>query len=162
MLVEDDLINQAVARKMLIWLGHTVHVVPNGREALKALECSDDDFVLMDMQMPVMDGLTTTPHIREREVHTGKHLQIVAITANAMSGDRERYYDGGVDDYVSKPITSEKLSEVIDRTLRRTEIRSSPTPTEYRVFDDVAALRQVNGDVEFLRELCDYLLADSP
>jgi two-component system sensor histidine kinase/response regulator len=104
LLVEDNLINQKVACRLLEKQGHTVVIAENGREALAALEESEFDVVLMDVQMPEMDGFAATAAIREREAGSGRHLPIVALTANAMKGDRERCLQAGMDGYVAKPV----------------------------------------------------------
>jgi CheY-like chemotaxis protein len=104
LLVEDNLINQKVASRLLEMHGHAVVIAGNGREALDVLDEADFDLVLMDVQMPEMDGLTATAAIRKREQQSGRHLPIVALTANAMSGDRERCLEAGMDGYVAKPV----------------------------------------------------------
>ena len=113
LLVEDNKVNQQVAMGMLAGQGHTVATAENGREALYALEDGRFDLVLMDMQMPVMDGLQATAAIREREGKTGAHIPIVGLTANAMHGDRERCLEAGMDGYVPKPIRQKALFEAI-------------------------------------------------
>jgi CheY-like chemotaxis protein len=95
--------------------GYLVEAVGNGREALAALETGSFDAVLMDIQMPEMDGVEATAAIRAREKHTGAHLAIIAVTAHAMPGDRERCLEAGMDDYISKPFRSRELLETIAR-----------------------------------------------
>ena len=109
LLVEDNLVNQKVASRLLENQGHSVVIAENGRVALDVLDSSKFDLVLMDVQMPEMDGLTATAEIRRQEVGTGKHLPIVALTANAMKGDRERCLEAGMDGYVSKPVEAHLL-----------------------------------------------------
>jgi signal transduction histidine kinase/CheY-like chemotaxis protein len=113
LLVEDNKVNQQVAMGMLAGQGHSVSTADNGREALDTLETASFDLVLMDMQMPVMDGLRATAAIREREQATGGHIPIVGLTANAMHGDRERCLEAGMDGYVPKPIRQKALYEAI-------------------------------------------------
>jgi CheY-like chemotaxis protein len=103
LLVEDNLINQKVACGLLTRHGHDVVVAENGRLALEALEATEFDMVLMDVQMPVMDGLAATAAIRQREAGTGRRVPIVALTAETLSGDRERCLEAGMDGYVAKP-----------------------------------------------------------
>jgi len=118
LLAEDNILNQRLAVRLLEQAGHTVTIVANGRKALDALGKHTFDLVLMDVQMPEMDGFETTAIIRKRESAEGGHMPIVAMTAYAMKGDRERCLDAGMDDYVSKPIRSAELFEVIDRVCR--------------------------------------------
>src|SRR4029079_650770 len=109
LLAEDNVVNQRVAVGLLSKRGHQVTVVTNGREALDAIERDRFDLVLMDVQMPEMGGLEATIAIRERERTSGGHLRIVAMTAHAMTGDRERCYAAGMDGYLSKPIDPLRL-----------------------------------------------------
>jgi CheY-like chemotaxis protein len=92
-------------------------VASNGLEALHAMDERDFDLVLMDIQMPVMDGFAATASIRARELPTGKHTPIVAMTAHAMKGDRERCLLNGMDDYISKPVDRQELARVLERQL---------------------------------------------
>ena len=118
LLAEDHPVNQEVARQILQRLGHDVVVAANGHAALAALEQSGRgafDLVLMDLQMPVMGGLEATAAIRDAERASGTHLPIVALTAHAMQGDRERYFEAGMDGYVTKPIDGIELTRVIDQ-----------------------------------------------
>jgi two-component system sensor histidine kinase/response regulator len=115
LLAEDNLVNQRVAQVLLERRGHTVKVAATGREALAALERAEFDLVLMDAQMPEMDGFEASRAIREREKLSGGHIPIIALTANAMSGDRERCLAAGMDGYSSKPIRAEDLFREIER-----------------------------------------------
>jgi two-component system, sensor histidine kinase and response regulator len=116
LLAEDNLVNQKLARRLLEKHGHGVAVVGNGREALAAIEKDEFDLVLMDVQMPEMDGFVATQTIRESEAGTGRHLPIIAMTAHAMKGDQERCLEAGMDGYISKPINAAELLAVIDET----------------------------------------------
>jgi CheY-like chemotaxis protein len=115
LVAEDNGVNQVVARRLLEKAGHAVALVTNGREALDALETGVYDVVLMDVQMPVMDGLEAIRRLRAREETTGEHLPVIALTAHAMTGDRERCLEAGADDYVSKPIDTDALQAAIAR-----------------------------------------------
>jgi PAS domain S-box-containing protein len=115
LLAEDNAVNRKLALTMLEKEGHTVVSVVNGREAVDAVGQQDFDLVLMDVQMPIMDGVEATRRIRELEAEKGGHLPIVALTANAMKGDRERYMDAGMDDYMAKPFKWELFRKVIAR-----------------------------------------------
>jgi len=114
LLAEDNLVNQKVAERLVAKRGHSVVVVGNGREALAALEQQQFDLVLMDVQMPEMDGFDATAAIRAREKSTGIHLPIVAMTAHALKGDEQRCLDAGMDGYLSKPIKFQELTNVLD------------------------------------------------
>ncbi|WP_273703857.1 response regulator, partial [Candidatus Accumulibacter vicinus] len=114
LLVEDNPVNRAVALAILEHCGCEVGIAVDGREAVEICGAGDFDLVLMDCQMPEMDGYEATRAIRARE-HPGKRVPIVALTANAMSGDRERCLAAGMDDYLAKPIQIEALAEVLRR-----------------------------------------------
>jgi PAS domain S-box-containing protein len=113
LLAEDNRINQTVATRMLERMGHSMVVAGNGKEALALLELHSFDLVLMDIQMPEMDGLTATMRIRENERSTQLHMPIVAMTAHAMTGDRERCIEAGMDGYITKPINRQHLEEAL-------------------------------------------------
>jgi CheY-like chemotaxis protein len=120
LLAEDNKINQVVAARMLEKRGHTVIVAGNGQAALAALNESGSDrfdLVLMDVQMPDMDGFEATGIIRTQEKTSGAHLPIIAMTAHAMKGDKERCLAAGMDGYASKPIDAEQLFATIDSVL---------------------------------------------
>ena len=115
LVAEDNLINQKLAKYMLSNLGHEVTLAANGKEAVESSQNNQFDFILMDVQMPVMDGLEATRAIREREKQSYLHIPIIALTAHAMKGDRERCLEAGMDDYISKPINYSELMEAIKR-----------------------------------------------
>ncbi|WP_051378446.1 ATP-binding protein [Derxia gummosa] len=116
LVAEDNAINQQVARGLLEAFGHEVEVVENGVEALAAVRTADYDVVLMDVHMPEMDGFEATRRIRAWEAETGRHrLPIVALTANALAGDRDACIDAGMDDYLCKPVTPDGLAAVVAR-----------------------------------------------
>ena len=116
LLAEDNTINQKVATTFLQKMGHSVVVAANGQKALQALEKEAFDLVLMDVQMPEMDGFAATAAIRAHEQTTGNHISIIAMTAHAMKGDRERRLDAGMDDYISKPINQQDFKAAIQRS----------------------------------------------
>jgi signal transduction histidine kinase/DNA-binding response OmpR family regulator len=115
LLAEDNRVNQTLAVRILQKRGHTVEVVENGRQAIEILGKQAFDLILMDMQMPELGGVQATILIREREKSAGGHIPIIALTANAMAGDRERCLNAGMDDYVSKPLQVKELFAAIER-----------------------------------------------
>ncbi len=119
LLAEDNIINQKLAVKILENRGHRVTVVENGEEVLDALEKGPFDLILMDVQMPMMDGFQATREIRRREVATKARQPIVAMTAHAMVGDREKCLEAGMDGYISKPLKPLDLLRTIDEILAR-------------------------------------------
>jgi two-component system sensor histidine kinase/response regulator len=137
LLAEDNAINQKVATRLLEKEGHIVTLGQNGREAVEAWERATLDLVLMDISMPEMDGFAATALIREREKERGGHIPIIAMTAHAMKGDRERCLDAGMDDYLSKPIKPKELRTMLER------FTAEGTPDA--VFDRVTALERVAG-----------------
>ncbi|SFI97560.1 response regulator [Planctomicrobium piriforme] len=114
LLAEDGLVNQKLAVRLLEKRGHTVEVAPNGIATLAALDRAEFDAVLMDVEMPDMDGLEATATIRQRERKTGRHVPIIAMTANAMQGDRERCLNAGMDEYLSKPLNPAELFRIVE------------------------------------------------
>jgi len=168
LLAEDNLVNQKLAIKLLENAGHHVVLAANGRQVLEALEKVRPfifDIVLMDIQMPEMDGLEATAAIRGAEKSSGKHLPIVAMTANSMRGDRERYLSGEMDGYISKPVNSRLLFAEMERCLAGintgTTITEDPSPHAERL-DRALLLERVEGDQELLAEMIQLFLADAP
>ena len=126
LVAEDNAVNRKVAEHMLQRRGHEAVMATNGREAVEALAAGRFDLVLMDLQMPTMDGFEATAAIRARERKSGgARLPIIALTAHAMEGDRQRCLDADMDGYISKPITGAKLFEVIDRVIAAGARRSA-------------------------------------
>jgi PAS domain S-box-containing protein len=119
LLAEDNAVNQRLAVRLLEKRGHHVVVAGNGAEALAAMDKQDFDLVFMDVQMPEMDGLEATAVIRGKEKITGKHQPIIALTAHAMKGDREKCISGGMDGYLTKPIRPQELDEVLEDFMER-------------------------------------------
>jgi two-component system sensor histidine kinase/response regulator len=117
LLAEDNAVNQTLVVRLLEKRGYSVTVACNGREAMQALESNQFDAVLMDVQMPGMNGFETTAAIRAKEKVTGGHLPIIAMTAHALKGDQERCISAGMDGYVSKPIRTAELFSMIEGLL---------------------------------------------
>ncbi len=168
LLAEDNLVNRQLAVRLLEKAGHTVVAAGNGREAVDLLEGSAGqgfDLVLMDVQMPVLDGFRTTALIREKESAGGRHIPIIAMTAHALKGDRERCLAAGMDGYVTKPISSAKLFDAIDALvpsrLSEDDIQGEKSE-EPRVLDEAALLARVQGDTQLLREIVDLFQAECP
>jgi len=161
LLVEDNPVNQRVAQMHLTKLGYTCHIANDGCEALQASECTPYSMILMDCQMPVMDGFEATHAIRKREQEQGEsHRTIIAMTANAMKGDRERCLEAGMDDYLSKPISRDRLQAVLDRWRNAAPLPSAPEQktaapsVEEDCYFDVDYIRELVGDDDaIVREL---------
>jgi PAS domain S-box-containing protein len=163
LLAEDNAVNQRLAVSLLEKRGHHVVVVSDGREALAALDEGTFDAVLMDVQMPEMDGLEATAAIRAREAEAGCHTPIVAMTAHALQGDRERCLAAGMDAYVSKPLRPQELFDVLESLLPApADGGSAPAAPEPMpaAFDMAAALERVDGDVDLMRELAGLFLGE--
>ena len=167
LLVEDNPVNQKVANDLLNRRGHCVELAQNGQEAVELVSKKAFDIVLMDIHMPVMDGLTATRKIREQEHTKGVHVPIIAMTAGATMEDRERCFAAGMDDFVSKPFRADELYRVVeDSSPGRPagEIDSaSPTDGEGECcLDWDGALRKLDGDEELLQELSEMFLEQCP
>jgi two-component system, sensor histidine kinase and response regulator len=160
LLAEDNPVNQRLAIRMLEKQGHTVVVVQDGQKALAALAQQAFDLVLMDVQMPEMDGLATAAAIRTRERQTGGHLPIIAMTAHAMKGDQERCLAAGMDGYLAKPVTADELYAAIDQLFSRES--DPPPPAAEPPIDLATILRIVEGDKALLSELGEIFLQDYP
>jgi CheY-like chemotaxis protein len=145
-----------------------VEVVPDGLKVLEALKRAQFDLVLMDIQMPELDGLKTTAAIRANEASNGTRIPIIALTAHAMSGDRERCLAAGMDGYLSKPLRAQELIDTIESLIP--DLPSSAPSDDNRVesknngasFDRAALLNIVEGDLTLLRELISVFLVDTP
>jgi signal transduction histidine kinase/DNA-binding response OmpR family regulator len=185
LLAEDNLVNQKLAIKLLEKQGHIVTVADNGRIAVDAWSKGNFDLILMDMMMPEMDGLEATRQIRSIEQSEGRgRIPIIAMTANAMTGDRERCLESGMDGYVSKPVKPEVLYQEIDQIMRTTSTQtdamakakstsaalsataaaSKPTAIldKLPVYDRADALSRIADDEELLTTLLDMFIADAP
>jgi CheY-like chemotaxis protein len=115
LVAEDNAVNRLVAHRLLQKKGHSIVLAHNGREALERIQAEHFDIVLMDVQMPDLDGYTATAEIRKLEANNGKHVPIIGVTAHAMEGDRERCLAAGMDGYVAKPIIPKQLYAEIER-----------------------------------------------
>jgi CheY-like chemotaxis protein/HPt (histidine-containing phosphotransfer) domain-containing protein len=165
LLAEDNLVNQKLVIRFLEKQGHQVVVAGNGKEALACLEQQPFDLVLMDVQMPEMDGLEATRLLRQRERDRGRHLPVIAMTAYAMKGDRERCLEAGMDGYISKPITLADLQATIAGHTPAGASAADAAPQEKdlgRIFDPVAALPRVGHDRKLLCELVEIFLEECP
>ncbi len=179
LLADDNAINQHLVVRLLEKAGHKTTVASNGKEVLAALEHGTFDVILMDVQMPEMDGLEATAAIREKEKGTGAHIPIIAMTAHAMQGDRDRCARAGMDGYVSKPIQPERLFDAIAQVLPPVPQEPSAAGADTReppaapasapapsgnadsVLDVDEALANVGGDQEILQELANMFLSGS-
>ena len=179
LLAEDGIVNQKVAVDLLTKRGHHVTLANNGKEALSALDKQDFDLVLMDIQMPVMDGYAATAAIRKREMGSQHHMPIVAMTAHAMAGDRERCLKAGMDAYVAKPFRPQELFRVVEdidlplpsgrRSAVTEEGRREGAPPKVErdgagtaEFDRAEALARVGGSEELLRDLVELFRSECP
>jgi CheY-like chemotaxis protein/HPt (histidine-containing phosphotransfer) domain-containing protein len=176
-LAEDNISNQEVAVGILKKLGLRVESVANGAEAVKALETIPYDLVLMDVQMPEMDGLEATRQIRNPQSAVRNHqIPIIAMTAHAMKGDREKCLEAGMNDYVSKPVSAQALADVLDKWLPKepaaTTGRITGKPEEAaavsveepdtQVFDKAGMMARLMGDEELARRVVGRFLEDIP
>lgn len=177
LLAEDNPVNQRVARGILEKRGHAVTVVGNGLEAVQSVTTQRFDLVLMDVQMPEMDGLTATTEIRRLEEPLGHHTPIVAMTAHALKSDEQRCLASGMDGYVSKPVNARKLLEEINRLARPVnnevaaessapplahKLFAQPTPVNRDVLNLDSLLARVEGDWDLLHELLALFQESAP
>jgi two-component system, sensor histidine kinase and response regulator len=171
LLVEDNRVNQIVATRALEKMGHAITPANNGVEALALLAARSFDLVLMDIQMPEMDGLTATKTLRAQEITTGGHLPIIAMTAHAMKGDRELCLEAGMDGYVSKPISREALELEIAKTVGLSSVNRASTHadncTEVQSVNPInldfkQMLEQLGGDENLLHEVIDIFVDQAP
>ncbi|MEP6605831.1 MAG: response regulator, partial [Nitrosospira sp.] len=166
LIAEDHPINQKVVVEILRERGHAFAIANNGIEALQMLEHEAFDVVLMDGQMPEMDGYEATAEIRRREKETGKHIRIIALTALAMKSDREKCLAAGMDDYISKPVDADLLIQRLESE------RGSPDPVAIdkvkgttaagKAFDEIDALKRAKGKEAFLKRLAHVFLKEMP
>jgi signal transduction histidine kinase/DNA-binding response OmpR family regulator len=165
LLAEDSLVNQKLAVALLEKWGHHVTVVDNGRAAIAAAGSQEFDLILMDVQMPEMDGLEATSIIRDKEKRAGTRVPIVAMTAHALKGDRERCLEAGMDEYVAKPIHAKQLFSVIETLLGASAESSIPAEvpaTKESEFDWSQALDSMQGDRGLLQVVAEAVLSEVP
>lgn len=172
LLAEDNAVNQKLAVRLLEKRGHQVVAVNNGKEAIAVLDRESFDAVLMDVQMPEMDGFEATTAIRARDAVRGSRVPIIAMTAHAMKGDRERCLQAGMDAYVAKPLRIQELLTVLGELVVQRGAESTPSmngrgtangePPKGANMDRAAALRRMQGDEELLSELASVFLEDYP
>jgi len=129
LLAEDNLINQKLATRILENMGNEVSVAETGKEAFEMVQREHFDLVFMDIQMPEMDGYSATRAVRQWEMRQGKHVPIIAMTANAMKGDREACLKAGMDGYIAKPIKKEDIAEAIELAMEGLESNEIPGTT---------------------------------
>ena len=168
LLAEDNIINQKVALGQLRKMGYSADVVANGLEAVDAVKRIPYDVVLMDCQMPEMDGYEATRQIRKLERELGRHIFIIAMTAHAMQGDREKCLEAGMDDYVTKPMRELEFKRALGRgrstspASAAAPVRQEKAPVSKKVVVDVETLASAaNDDPEQLQELVELYLAQA-
>jgi two-component system sensor histidine kinase/response regulator len=162
LLAEDNVVNQRVAVGLLKKRGHHVTVANDGAAALAAYRESVFDLILMDVQMPVMGGFEATAEIRQLERESGGHMRIVAMTAHAMSGDRERCLAAGMDGYLAKPIDPSVLFETVEHAPALRPVDEGVSPPVALAFDREGLLNRVGGDEELFVEIVQLFLGDCP
>jgi CheY-like chemotaxis protein len=166
LLAEDNLVNQRVVVRLLEKFGHDITVAHDGLQALNILKEESFDLVLMDVQMPEMDGFKTTKAIREREAGTSRRTPIVAMTAHAMKGDRERCLAAGMDDYISKPVDRAELQRVLawaDGLIAGTiSEHKSVVVARPPACDRRSALARLGDDEELYMDVVSVFCADAP
>jgi CheY-like chemotaxis protein len=165
LLAEDSPINQKLAVRLLARRGHDVTVVDDGRKAVSAFRDGEFDIILMDIQMPELDGFGATTEVRALEAGSSQHIPIVALTAHAMAGDEARCLAAGMDAYVSKPFRPEELFVAVeqlagnDRAVAVTT--DSPEEDDVVVFDHAEAMAQFGDDPAFLAEIINIFIEES-
>jgi two-component system sensor histidine kinase/response regulator len=164
LLAEDNLVNQKVVTRLMEKRGHHVQIACNGADAITAWKAGQFDLILMDAQMPLMDGLTATGLIRKHEQEIGGHIPIIAMTAHAMKGDRERCLEAGMDEYLSKPLNINEFFATLARMAASlaAPVQSQASGTLPLEFDQQTALALVEGDGEALQEIANVFLGDCP
>jgi len=159
LVAEDNVVNQRLAARMLEKLGHTVTIAANGIEAVGALDRQRFDVVLMDVQMPEMDGFAATAAIRKRDRAREGHTPIVALTAHALKGDREQCLTAGMDGYLTKPLRADELASELHRIMAAVPTEPPAPPRD--PVEMATAMRYVGGDHALLAELTAIFLGDA-
>jgi two-component system sensor histidine kinase/response regulator len=162
LVAEDNAINRELTVRVLAKRGHSVTVVPNGKLALDALETHSFDVILMDVQMPEMDGFEATAAIRRKEEVSGTHIPIIAMTAHALKGDRERCLAVGMDAYISKPIQAEELLKLTEAVTVGVGPIDRADEATHAIMDWNLALERVDGDEALLSDLAMLFCQESP
>jgi CheY-like chemotaxis protein len=166
LLVEDNVVNRKVATRLLEHSGYQISVAVNGVEALQKIAADTYDIVLMDIQMPEMDGLEATRHLRASEQGTGRHLPVIALTAHTLGSDLDSAREAGMDDLVAKPIRADVLLECMRKYLKTASPRPRHievlAPPLEEVLDWREALERMDGDEAVLHELLQLFVQDSP
>ncbi|MEI7684558.1 MAG: response regulator, partial [Planctomycetota bacterium] len=165
LVAEDNFVNQRVIVRMLEKRGHTVEVVANGRLTVETVARESFDAILMDVQMPEMNGFDATAEIRRCEASNGEHIPIIAMTAHAMKGDRERCLEVGMDDYLSKPVQTSELQRVLNGLVgggKSLSIPAAKTIDELAILDRAQALDRLGGDEALFAEIVGLFFEDSP
>jgi two-component system sensor histidine kinase/response regulator len=162
LLVEDNVVNQRVAAGLLTRRGHDVTIAQHGEEALALLAKDRFDVVLMDLQMPVMSGIEATHAIRVRESNSGEHIRIVAMTAHAMDGDRERCLEAGMDGYLAKPIDPARLFAAVEQASDSAAAAATVATVTRPAFDESALLARLSGDAGLMATVISVFLEDCP
>jgi len=160
LLAEDNPTNQIVAKTMLMNLGFEIDIVENGLEAVKAVDKKDYDIILMDIQMPVMDGIQATKHIRSKEKNK-KHTIIIAITAHAMQGDQEFCLQNGMDDYIGKPMKKNTLESILNKYISEKVCHCSQTAPDMKAMSfNKPLVEQAFGEMEYQIEFIEIVIKE--
>ena len=168
LLAEDNVVNQKLAKALLERIGHHVTLAEDGREAFEARKANDFDLILMDIQMPEIDGLESARLIRSWESeHTRPAIPIIALTAHALKSDEERCYDAGMNGYLAKPVRSAELRASIEQVMANEETVPArrdpvPPPRQPTTLDWSGALESAGGSLELLREVVEAVLTEVP
>jgi CheY-like chemotaxis protein/HPt (histidine-containing phosphotransfer) domain-containing protein len=166
LVAEDSPVNQKLIQRLLEKWGHTPVIASDGRETLALLDAGGFDLVLMDLQMPEINGFEATAAIRQKERGDGGHIPIIALTAHALKGDRERCIEAGMDDYLSKPIEAQKLFAAVETAAHKSERKSERTTGNHRphirAVDIDALLKSFDGDRELVSMLAKVFADSSP
>jgi len=161
LVAEDNPVNQEVIIRALQKMGHTPVLAQTGKEALALASAEKFDLIIMDVQMPEMDGLAATRAIRGREKDSGTHLPIFAMTAHAMKGDRERCLEAGMDGYITKPVRFSDIEQTLS-ALASAPVTPAKPAAEAISWNKAEALNRIGGDQQLLQDLCHIFLEESP